>query len=64
MCLFLVLYAILCVLSTFAKRDGIFTFIVFLISCDCYCFVALPHGAMCWSAVLIVIFSDYTRFTF
>ena len=65
LCLFLVFfYLILCVHSTFAKRDGIFAFIAFLISCDCYCFVALPHGAMCSSAVMIVIFSDHTRLFF
>ena len=51
--------------SLFCKeRDGIFTFIVSMISCDCYCFVAVPHVAMCWSVVLIVIFSDQTRLIF
>ena len=25
--------------------------VVFLVSCDCYCSVALLHGAMGWSAV-------------
>ena len=28
-----------------------FTLFVFLVSCDCYCSVALPHGAVGWSAV-------------
>ena len=28
-----------------------FTLIVFLITCDCYCSIAFPHGAVGWSAV-------------
>ena len=28
-----------------------FTLGVFLMLCDCYCSVALPHGAVGWSAV-------------
>ena len=30
---------------------GLFTLIVLLVSCDCWCSVALSQGAMCWSAV-------------
>ena len=30
---------------------GCFTLIIFLMSCDCYCSVAHPRGAMGWSAV-------------
>ena len=26
-------------------------FVVFLVSCDCFCYVALPHGAVDWSIV-------------
>ena len=33
------------------ERAGCFTLVVFLKYCDCYCCVALPHGAVCWSAV-------------
>ena len=33
------------------ERAGCFTLFVFLMSCDCYCSVALHHGASCWSAV-------------
>ena len=33
------------------ERAGYFTFIVFLMSCYCYCYVALPHGAVGWYAV-------------
>ena len=33
------------------ERAGCFAFIVFLISCYCKCPVALPHGAVGWSAV-------------
>ena len=45
------------VLSSFAiilmgKRKLISLLLpVFLMSCDCKCSVALPHGAMGWSAV-------------
>ena len=44
--------ALLCVLSSFAiilMGKIWFALFVFLVSCDCY--VALPHGAMGWSAV-------------
>ena len=33
------------------ERAGCFALIVFLMSCYCYCSVALPHCAMGWSAV-------------
>ena len=33
------------------KRAGCFGFVVFQMSCCCKKFVALPHGAVCWSAV-------------
>ena len=33
------------------ERAGCFAIFVFLMSCDCKCFVALPHGAAGWSAV-------------
>ena len=32
-------------------RAGCFAFIVFQMSCCCKCFVAVPHGAVGWSAV-------------
>ena len=32
------------------ERAGCLTFIVFLVSCDCKCSVALPHVAVGWSA--------------
>ena len=35
------------------ERAGCFTLIVFLMSCDCKCSVALPRGAVGWSAVLL-----------
>ena len=31
-------------------------------SCDCKCFVALPHGAMSWC--VIVVFLDLTHLLF
>ena len=33
------------------ERAGCFTLFVFLVSCDCYCSVALPHGDVGWSAL-------------
>ena len=33
------------------ERAVCFVLIVFLMSCDCYCSVALPHAAVGWSAV-------------
>ena len=58
LCLSLFWYVLLCVLSSFAiilkrkrVRAGYFAFIVLRMSCYCKCSVALPHGAMGWSAV-------------
>ena len=53
------------------ERAGYFTLIVFLtylltyllMSYDCYCSVALPHGAVGWSAVALV-FPDHTHLLF
>ena len=33
------------------ERAGCITLIVFLMSCDCKCSVALPRGIVCWSAM-------------
>ena len=33
------------------ERAASFTLIVFLITRDCYCSIAFPHGAVGWSAV-------------
>ena len=33
------------------ERAGCFAIFVFLMSCDCKSFVALPHGAAGWSVV-------------
>ena len=50
-------YAILCILSSFAiiliaeVGAGCFTSIVFLVSCDCYCSVALPCDSVGCSAM-------------
>ena len=41
------------------ERAGYFTLIVFLVDCDCYCSVALPHGAMGLSAMC-----DHTHLLF
>ena len=47
---------LLCVLLVYnhfdgEERIGCFTMFVFLVSCDCYCSVALPNGVVGWSAV-------------
>ena len=41
-------------------------FVVFWMSCYCKCPVALPHGAMCWSAVSNcgTCISDHTHLLF
>ena len=50
-------YAILCVISSFAiniaeeEKAGYFTFIVFLMSCDCCCSLPLLYAAVGLSAV-------------
>ena len=54
MCLFLVLFCNILCFSSFAPiliGNECFTLIAFLISCDCYCSVALPHGGVTQSAV-------------
>ena len=39
--------------------------IVFLIYCDCYCSVAVPHDTMGWSAVFDCVISwSYSLFDF
>ena len=45
------------------ERAGCFTLIVFLMSCDCKCSAALPHGTMGWSEVCVV-FHDQTHMLF
>ena len=55
-CLSWFCYAIFCVLFRFSiilvgKRERESTLIVFLMSCGCYCHVALSHGAMCQYAL-------------
>ena len=42
------------VLQSYRRGRAVcFTFIVSLVSCDCHCSVALPHGAVGWSAVFV-----------
>ena len=33
------------------ERAGYFTVFVFLMSCDCLCYLAVLHGTVGWSAV-------------
>ena len=40
-------------------KAGCFVFIVFQIYCHCESSVSLPHGAVGWSADLIVVFPDH-----
>ena len=57
LCLSLFCYALLCVHTSFfnhleeEEKAGCFAIIVSQVSCYCKCSVALPHGAMGWSAV-------------
>ena len=48
-------FEVLSALSSFAmdgeEDAGCFTLFVFLVSCVCYCSVALPRGAVGWSAL-------------
>ena len=37
--------------SHWARGDWLLYFTCLLQSCDCWCFVSLPHGAVSWSAV-------------
>ena len=46
------------------ERVGCFAFIVLRMSCYCICSVTLPHGAVGWSAVVIVFFPDHTHLLF
>ena len=43
---------------------GCLTSIVFLVSCDCYCSVALPHGAVTGLQCVIVILPNHTHLLF
>ena len=48
-------FAVFCVLSghtviLMEKKACCFTLFVFLVSCDCFCSVDLPRGAVGWSA--------------
>ena len=40
------------------ERAGYFTFIVFLVSCGCYCSLPLPKRAVGWSAVCFESYFD------
>ena len=46
------------------ESAGCFALTVFLMSCDMQCSVALPHGAVGWSAVWGVVFPDHTHLLF
>ena len=57
LCLSLFCYALLCVHSSFAillkrrKKAGCLAIVVLQMYCYYKCSVALPHDAVCWSAV-------------
>ena len=45
-------YTLLCVLHSDEEEiAGCFALIVFLMYCDCWCFMAFPHDVVGWSAV-------------
>ena len=46
------------------ERAGCFTLTVFLISCDSQCSVAIPPGAVDWSAVCDYVFPVSTYLLF
>ena len=53
-------YALLCVYISFAiimKKAGCFPIIALQMYCYNTCCVALPRGAVGWSAVVVVVFS-------
>ena len=62
--MYLFCYALLCVHSSFAKKEkaGCFATFVLQMYCYCKCSVVALHGAVGWSAVMIVVFSDHTHF--
>ena len=45
-------------------KPGCFTLIVLLMSCNCLCSMALPHGAVNWSSVCDCGISDHTLLLF
>ena len=49
--LFCVLSSSFCIHINGEERAVCFTLFIFLVSCDCYCSMALPQGTMGWSAV-------------
>ena len=49
--------------SSREREAGCFAFIIVQMNCYYKCSVALPHGAVGWSAVfVIVVFPDHTLF--
>ena len=53
----------------FSRLDGeeravCLTLFVFMVSYDCYCSVALPHGALVGLQCVIVVFPDHTHLHF
>ena len=63
----IVFRAVLCVLSSFCNHlDGeestsCFTFLVFLVFCECHFYVALHHCAVVGLQYVIVVFPYHTR---
>ena len=58
-------YALFCIYSSFLKRKReLFALLFLQMSCYCKCSVALPHGAMGWSAVCDYGFSGSYSLTF
>ena len=70
MCIFLVfLCNTLCPFWVCDHRDGetrtgCFALIVFLVSCDCFCSVTLPHGALGCLHCVIVVFPGHAPLLF
>ena len=51
-------------LSTFSRFDEEIRVLLLLMSCDCKCFVALPHSVVGWYAGVVVVFTDHTHLLF
>ena len=43
------------------RQLGSLNLFVFLVSCDCYCYLSLSRGMVGWSAVCDCVFSDHTH---
>ena len=50
------------IISLKKRESRLLKYVVFLLSCSCYCYVSLPCGAMGWS--VLVAFPSHTHLIF